>query len=142
MTHLIQSPACGKDLRSLGVWQEVPDIDIDIYHGDLGLFLLSHLLLTEFLQVVSAAVLVISDVDASESGGSYNCPEFLLLTTFLQIQLAYLWQDGIPVLSMVCWCWLSLVRSITIILPIYLMITHSADDADTVQTLQIFSIGW
>jgi len=77
-------------------------------------------------------VLAISQVGASESGGLYLRPEFLLLTPFIQIRLAYLRKDMTLAFFMVCWCWLSLVRSIAMILLSYCMILHSAVDADAV----------
>ncbi|KIK40295.1 hypothetical protein CY34DRAFT_807338 [Suillus luteus UH-Slu-Lm8-n1] len=53
-------------------------------------------------KVISIAVLVMSDVGASEPGGLYHHPEFLLLTLFLQIRLAYSRKDTSLALPMVC----------------------------------------
>jgi hypothetical protein len=61
-----------------------------------------------FTTVISVLVLAISQVGASESGGLYLRPEFLLLTLFIQIRLAYLRKDMTLAFFMVYWCWLSL----------------------------------
>ncbi|KAG2737215.1 hypothetical protein P692DRAFT_20762226, partial [Suillus brevipes Sb2] len=62
-------------------------------------FLILSLVVTK---VTLIAVLVMSDVGASESGGLYHHPGFLLLTLFLQIRLAYSRKDITLSLPMVC----------------------------------------